>query len=74
MLADLLCYCKHKPVFNEIELNPTLTQSELLGFMKTQGVIALAYCPVARLGAQADNLWNDKAFKAMCKKYSKTPA
>ena len=24
MVADLLCYCRHKPVVNEIELNPTL--------------------------------------------------
>ena len=25
LLADLLCYCRIKPVVNEIELNPTLT-------------------------------------------------
>jgi len=25
MLADLLCYCRIKPVINEIELNPTCT-------------------------------------------------
>lgn len=34
MLADLLTYCRHKPCVNEIELNPTLTQNELLRFMK----------------------------------------
>jgi len=25
MLADLLCYARHKPTVNEIELNPTIT-------------------------------------------------
>ena len=34
MLADLLCYCRHKPVVNEVELNPTNTQEELVRFMK----------------------------------------
>ena len=34
LMADLLCYCRHKPVVNEIELNPTLIQSELLRFLK----------------------------------------
>ena len=63
LLADLLCYCRHKPVFNEIELNPTITQTELLRFMKSQEIVALAYCPVARLGQIAnDHLWNNQAF------------
>ena len=34
MLADLLCYCRIKPVANEIELNPTCTQPELVRFMQ----------------------------------------
>ena len=34
MVADLLCYCRHKPVVNEIELNPTLIQAELVRFLK----------------------------------------
>ena len=36
MLADLLCYCRIKPVVNEVELNPTNTQEELVRFMKAQ--------------------------------------
>jgi len=34
MMADLLCYCRIKPVVNEIELNPTNTQESLVSFMK----------------------------------------
>ena len=34
MMADLLCYCRIKPVVNEVELNPTNTQESLVSFMK----------------------------------------
>ena len=58
MMADLLCYCRHKPVVNEIELNPTLIQEELLRFLKSQDIHAIAYSPVCRLGTvENDALW-----------------
>ena len=50
LLCDLLCYARHKPVANEIELNPTLLQTDLLAFMKSQNIAAIAYSPVCRLG------------------------
>ena len=58
MMADLLCYCRHKPVVNEIELNPTIIQEELLRFHKAQDIYAIAYSPVCRMGqVENDELW-----------------
>ena len=63
MMADLLCYCRHKPVVNEIELNPTIIQEELLRFLKAQNIYAIAYSPVCRLGTvDNDALWQNERF------------
>ena len=49
-LYDLLSYCEIKPVVNEIELHPYLVQHELVRFMKDEGIVPIAYCPLARAG------------------------
>ena len=74
MMADLLCYCRIKPVANEVELNPTLVQAELCRFMKAQQIVPIAYCPVSRLGQRANEHLEGEDFVAICKKYSKTQA
>ena len=67
MVADLLCYCRHKPVVNEIELNPTLTQTELVRFLKAQDIYPIAYTPVCRPGiVENDALWEDARFEEIC--------
>ena len=75
MVADLLCYCRHKPVVNEIELNPTCTQPELLRFLRAENILAIAYTPVCRLGAVSnDELWADDRLAAMCDRHGKSKA
>lgn len=75
MLADLLTYSRHRPCVNEIELNPTLSQNELLRFMKEQDIGAIAYTPVARMGEiENERLLGDAGLEDICQKYSKTKA
>ena len=60
MLADLLCYCRIKPVINEVELNPTNTQEELVRFMKDQSIVPIGYIPVCRPGDHRTQVvWSD---------------
>ena len=67
LLADLLCYCRFKPVVNEIELNPTLSQAELLRFHKAQNIHCIAYIPVCRIGSvENEALWSDERFEEIC--------
>ena len=75
LTADLLCYARIKPVFNEIELNPTCTQPELLRFLKANDILAIAYTPVCRLG-QVENeaLWADERLQAICERHGKSKA
>lgn len=75
MIADLLCYCRIKPVANEIELNPTLTQPELVRFLKSEQIIPIAYTPVCRLGSvENDSLWQNEAFEQICQRHQKSKA
>lgn len=50
LINDLLTYCKIIPAVNEVELHPYLPQIELVRFLKEEGIIPIAYCPLARAG------------------------
>lgn len=81
MLMDLLSYAKHRPVTNQVELHPYLSQRDFVAFHKKLGVTVTAYAP---LGANAWSLKDDKyknlnlleepVVKELSTKYGKTPA
>ena len=48
LIFDVLCYAKHKPVVNQIELHPYLTQADALKFHLDFGILPISYCPLAR--------------------------
>ena len=48
LIMDLLSYARHKPVINQIELNPFINQKELVKFLIDQNIRPVAYCPLAR--------------------------
>jgi len=48
LIADLLCYARHKPVCNQIELHPFVVQEELVKFLFDQHIFPVAYCPLGR--------------------------
>jgi D-xylose reductase len=79
ILADLLSYAKIKPVVNEFELHPYLTERELVKYCNTQQVYPIAYNSICR-GAyinlnnisQSLNLLEDPVFKKYADKYGVT--
>ena len=48
LLNDLLCYAEIKPVCNQIELNPYLTQFHFVEWLKKQHIVPVAYGPLGR--------------------------
>jgi len=74
LMADLLCYAQVKPVCNEIELNPTLTQVELCRFMKAESILPIAYCPVSRLGSRSNEHLETEGFRSICERHGKSQA
>ena len=60
---------------NQVELNPTNTQVELLKFLKSENILPVAYIPVCRPGdARTEQVWADSNLEQICTKYGKARA
>ena len=68
-LEKLLKIAKVKPVINQIELHPLLTQIPLRGYCKSKGIQIQSYSPVARMDKK---LIENKILALIAKKYNKT--
>ena len=74
MLIELLAGAKIKPVTNQIENNPYLSQTELVTFFQKFGVSITAYAPIGNSGWTGNNLLDDEVIKEVAEKHSATPA
>lgn len=82
LVRDMLTYAKHKPVCNQIELNPQNTQVQLVEYLKSVNVQPVAYTPIARPAAvergdkMAPKDWpdlrNDPYLQGLANKYGKS--
>lgn len=76
MIVDLLTSTKIKPVMNQIELHPYLTQENLIAFCKSKDIAVTAYSPLGRPAedTQGSKLSGEPIIKKLAKKYQKSPA
>ena len=76
LLWDMLSYARIKPVVNEVELHPLNTQLKLVKYMKSENIVPIGYCPIAR-GAdtrKTPNIFEHEIVKKYMEKYNKTGA
>ena len=81
ILNDLLNYCTIKPVTNQVERNPYLTQPELKQFCEDNDILLTAYSSLGSSGHKRireevlkDSLFDNKIVIELAKKYKKTVA
>lgn len=68
-LKDLMEDCEVKPMVNQVEFHPYLTQKELLAFCKEQNIQLEAWSPLMQ-----GEVVNVSEIQELAKKYGKTPA
>lgn len=68
-LQDLLQEAEIKPMVNQVEFHPRLTQKELRQYCKEQGIQFEAWSPLMR-----GQLFDNDVLREIGKKYNKTPA
>ncbi|MCQ6276757.1 aldo/keto reductase [Bacillus sp. V3B] len=68
-LQDLFVHSKEKPVVNQVELHPLLSQKELRSFCKENDIAVEAWSPIAR-----GRLLEDSRLIAIAEKYGKSTA
>ncbi|MGG6431531.1 aldo/keto reductase [Anoxybacillus sp. D401a] len=69
-LEHILADCEIKPMVNQVEFHPRLTQKPLLAFCKQHHIQLEAWSPLMRGG----ELLNEPTLVNIAKKYNKTPA
>ncbi|MED0688224.1 aldo/keto reductase [Anoxybacillus ayderensis] len=69
-LEHILADCEIKPMVNQVEFHPRLTQKELLAFCKQHQIQLEAWSPLMRGG----ELLNEPTLVDIAQKYNKTPA
>ncbi|MFX3623885.1 MAG: aldo/keto reductase [Ectobacillus sp.] len=69
-LEDVMKECEIKPMVNQVELHPRLTQTELRAFCRQHNIQIEAWSPLM----QGGEIFENETIKALAEKYGKTPA
>ncbi|WP_079507782.1 aldo/keto reductase [Mesobacillus jeotgali] len=68
-LQDLLNHCEEKPVINQVELHPLLSQEELRNYCRQNDIIVEAWSPLSR-----GRFLTDPILSSIAHRYGKTSA
>ncbi len=68
-LKDLISSCEIKPMVNQVEYHPELTQKQLHAYCKEENIQLEAWSPLTR-----GNIFTEPTIVELAKKYNKTPA
>lgn len=75
LFVDMYAGAKYKPVTNQIECNPVVSQSKLVGFTGKFGCTTTAYAPIgAAAFTGSSSLLENETIKTIAEKHSATAA
>lgn len=74
LFVDMYAGAKVKPVTNQIENNPYLSQAKLVNFLKKFGCTTTAYAPIGASGFTGNDLLEDPTLKQIAEKHGATTA
>lgn len=75
-ITRLLAHCRIRPVNNQIEVSPQITQKPLTRFCRKHDIVVTAYCPLGRPQPTIElpRFLYSEALHAIAKRHGKTPA
>ena len=75
LLSDIMCYARHKPICNQVNLNPACAQPDLVRFLLDHQIMPVAYSPLGRLGSKmgpkGDDLTQKPLIQELAAKYQR---
>lgn len=76
LINDLLTYAEIRPVANQIEISPYLSQFNLIEWMKKEGIVPIAFCPLGGRSAknEKENFLFDEVLVKIAANYGCTTA
>lgn len=77
--ARILNACRIRPVVNQIEIHPYLTQHKLIEYLRGQGIVSVGYSPLGsadqpKFGTKEPSLLNHPVLQEMGLKHNKSVA
>lgn len=74
LYIDICAGAKIRPAVNQIEINPLISQTKIVGYLRKFGCEFTAYAPMGAASFTGNSLLDNETIKSIAEKYSATPA